>query len=78
MKKRSVKISGHATSISLEDEFWTTLRALAAEEGISLNALIARIDDARGTQNLSSALRVYVLRAVQARADAVSSGPESS
>lgn len=69
MKKRSVKISGHATSISLEDEFWSALRALAAEEGQTLNALITRIDEARGEQNLSSALRVHVLRAVQARAN---------
>ena len=60
MKKRSVKISGHVTSISLEDEFWAELKKIAAQEKLSMNALIAKIDSTR-KGNLSSALRVYVL-----------------
>ena len=60
MKKRSVKISGHITSISLEDEFWAELKKIAAQEKLSMNALIAKIDSTR-KGNLSSALRVYVL-----------------
>ena len=65
MKKRSVKIAGHSTSVSLEDEFWSELQAIAAAEDTSLNALIARIDEQRGPRNLSSALRLYVLKAVK-------------
>jgi predicted DNA-binding ribbon-helix-helix protein len=66
MKKRSVKIAGHSTSVSLEDEFWTELQTIAAAEKTSLNALIARIDEGRGGKNLSSALRLYVLKTVKA------------
>ena len=61
MKKRSVKILGHITSISLEDEFWVELKKIAAQEKLSMNALIAKIDATR-KGNLSSALRVYVLQ----------------
>lgn len=67
--KRSVAIAGHATSVSLEGPFWDALRAIAAEEGVSVQALIGRIDAERAGQNLSSAVRVYVLRAVQRRAE---------
>lgn len=62
MKKRSVKIAGHATSISLEEEFWEELKELAKSRGLALNQLIASVDSKRGVDNLSSALRVYVLR----------------
>ncbi len=67
--KRSVAIAGHATSVSLEGPFWEALRAIAVEEGLSVQALIGRIDAERAGQNLSSAIRVYVLRSVQRRAD---------
>jgi len=63
--KRSVKIAGHATSVSLEAAFWTELKRFAAADAISLNTLIARIDAERAS-NLSSALRVYVLARVKA------------
>ena len=65
IRKRSVTIAGHATSVSLEDEFWDALREIAARRGLSLNALIAEIDQERGGRNLSSALRVHVLRTLQ-------------
>lgn len=58
--KRSMKISGHRTSISLEDPFWQALRDIALDRNISLSALVAEIDGARDG-NLSSAIRVYVL-----------------
>lgn len=58
--KRSVTIAGHTTSVSLEAPFWEFLKTIAAAEGRSLAALIADIDERRGT-NLSSALRLYVL-----------------
>lgn len=64
LKKRSITIAGHTTSITLEDEFWMELKKIAAQEGVSMNALITRIDKTRGG-NLSSALRVYVLKKLQ-------------
>jgi predicted DNA-binding ribbon-helix-helix protein len=59
--KRSLTISGHRTSLSLEPEFWTVLKTAAREERKSLAALVAEIDRHRGERNLSSALRVWVL-----------------
>ena len=66
MRKRSVTIDGHRTSVSLEDAFWTELLAIAERRGLSLNALVAEIDHGRanghrGPGNLSSMLRLYVL-----------------
>jgi predicted DNA-binding ribbon-helix-helix protein len=59
--KRSLTISGHRTSLSLEPEFWAVLKTAAQEERKSLAALVAEIDRGRGARNLSSALRVWVL-----------------
>lgn len=66
--KRSLVIAGHRTSVSLEDAFWLRLRAIAAEKGVSMNALAAEIDAGRGEANLSSAARVFVLERLSARA----------
>jgi predicted DNA-binding ribbon-helix-helix protein len=63
--KRSVVVSGHRTSVSLEPAFWDELVRLAKRRGISLNTLVAEIDAVRNG-NLSSALRLYVLQAVKA------------
>jgi len=63
--KHSVVIAGHRTSVSLEDAFWRALKDIAAQEGVSLAALIARIDAGRGDANLSSTLRVFVLERAQ-------------
>jgi len=60
IKKRSVSIAGHATSLSLEAEFWSALQEVARIRGLSLNRLVASVDAARAS-NLSSALRVFVL-----------------
>ncbi|HEY3917991.1 MAG TPA: ribbon-helix-helix domain-containing protein [Stellaceae bacterium] len=60
LRKRSVTIAGHATSFSLEEEFWQALQTVARQRNLSLNALVGSIDAAR-TGNLSSALRVFVL-----------------
>lgn len=66
MRKFSVVIANrHTTSISLEEEFYQALRELAAEQGLTINALITEIDNTRQTANLSSALRLYVLRQLQ-------------
>jgi len=65
MKKRSVKIQGHSTSISLEEEFWTAFRMIAKERKQSASSILAELDRKRGRQNLSSAIRVFVLRYFQ-------------
>ncbi len=62
--KRSVSIAGHATSISLEPEFWTALQQMATARGMSVAALVGEIDGQR-QGNLSSAIRVFVLRAAK-------------
>ena len=63
--KRSVMIAGHRTSVSLEDAFWGALREVAEARGQSVQALVGAIDAGRGGQNLSSAIRVFVLEAVR-------------
>ena len=62
LKKRSVNLSGHATSLALEPEFWAVLEAAAAADGISLAALVGRIDEARADRPLASACRVFALQ----------------
>jgi predicted DNA-binding ribbon-helix-helix protein len=59
--KRSTVISGHKTSVSLEDEFWKGLQEIAKQREKTLSHLIASIDDSRQHANLSSAIRLYVL-----------------
>lgn len=59
--KRSVIRNGHKSSISLEDQFWDALREIADHEHMAISALVATIDHSRTTNNLSSAIRVYVL-----------------
>ncbi len=65
VKKRSVEIAGHRTSLSLEQAFWRALKRIAARDGVSINRLIERIDRERAG-NLSSAVRVYVLERLEA------------
>lgn len=62
LRKRSVNLHGHATSLALEPEFWVVLDASARADGFSLSGLIASIDDARGDRPLASACRVFALR----------------
>jgi predicted DNA-binding ribbon-helix-helix protein len=58
--KRSLAISGHRTSISLEAPFWDGLKAIAVEKRLSVAALVAAIDAVRGEASLSSAIRLFV------------------
>jgi predicted DNA-binding ribbon-helix-helix protein len=60
--KRSVTIDRHRTSISLEEPFWDALSDIAKTEDKSLAALIGVIDKSRGDENLSAAIRLYVLK----------------
>ena len=64
--KRSVRVAGHPTSVSLETAFWEELKDNAVRRRISLNELITQVDSAR-TGNLSSALRVFVLEQIRGR-----------
>lgn len=68
--KRSFSIKGHRTSISLEAAFWDALKDAAAEERVSLSALVASIDADRSDANLSSAVRVWLLARYRARGGA--------
>jgi predicted DNA-binding ribbon-helix-helix protein len=68
VKKRSVVVAGHRTSVSLEAAFWDALRAIAQREHKTLNQLVSDIDRSR-SGNLSSAIRVYVLDKVRTPAD---------
>ncbi|GLQ18944.1 hypothetical protein GCM10007879_31930 [Maritalea porphyrae] len=61
MKKRSITIAGHRTSVALEQEFWSEIDDLAKERSLTLSQLIEEIDEARTTENLASALRLAVL-----------------
>lgn len=61
LKKRSVNLSGHATSVALEPEFWTVLDAIAAERGLTQAGLLKRIDEDRGRTPLASACRLLAL-----------------
>ena len=66
MRKKSVLIAGrHAPSICLEDEFFEALQLIAAEQKLSLNQLVTNIDKERSTSNLSSAIRLYILKYYQ-------------
>lgn len=68
LKKRSVIVSGHKTSVSLETPFWEELSGIAGRSNQSMGTLISTIDRTR-EGNLSSALRLFVLRDLQGRAD---------
>jgi predicted DNA-binding ribbon-helix-helix protein len=60
--KRSIIVAGHKTSVSLEDDFWAALKTTASEGGLTLSELVGRIDAEREHGNLSSAIRLFVLR----------------
>ena len=65
--KRSVSIAGHRTSVSLEAPFWDALKEIAEKRRISVQQIIGEIDAGRGAQNLSSAIRVFVLAEARRR-----------
>ncbi len=67
MKKHSIRVEGHPTSISLEEPFWDALKEIAGSRRQSLAALVGEIEKSPHKGNLSSAIRVFVLRHYQAR-----------
>lgn len=70
MRKRSITLEGHRTSIALEAEFWAALEAIAEADNRTLPALINQIDRSRlklsPAPGLASAIRVYVLNRLRA------------
>jgi predicted DNA-binding ribbon-helix-helix protein len=60
--KRSIMFGGRKTSISLEDDFWNALRDIARQRQETLSHLIASINANRQSANLSSVIRLFVLR----------------
>lgn len=68
LKKRSVNLAGHATSVALEPEFWTVLEDMSKERRVSLAALIADLDSKRGESLLASFCRLSALAFVQGKA----------
>jgi predicted DNA-binding ribbon-helix-helix protein len=65
LKKRSINLVGHATSLALEPEFWAVLDGAAAADGLSLAGLVQRIDATRAERPLASACRVFALGRAQ-------------
>jgi predicted DNA-binding ribbon-helix-helix protein len=74
--KRSIELNGHKTSVSLEDEFWLSLRQIATSTNTGLPALLQTIDSSREGANLSSAIRVHVLNHYRHLATAPAAGPD--
>ena len=69
LKKRSLVLAGHGTSLALEPEFWAVLEALATARALSLAGLVAAIDADRGARPLASACRVAALAFAGERPD---------
>ena len=65
--KRSIVLSGHKTSVSLEDAFWRGLKDIATTRRMTLSDLVGSIDSERKHGNLSSAVRLFVLDHYRAR-----------
>ena len=59
--KRSILLAGRKSSVTLEDEFWTTLKDIAGDRHVTMSELVSSIDKQRQHGNLSSALRLFVL-----------------
>jgi predicted DNA-binding ribbon-helix-helix protein len=76
--KHSLSVAGHRTSISLESAFWDELKEIAKVRGQSVASLIASIDVERGDANLSSAIRVFVLKAARHSPKPASQGATKS
>ncbi|MBR9973663.1 ribbon-helix-helix domain-containing protein [Magnetospirillum sulfuroxidans] len=66
LKKHSIIIAGHASSVSLEPEFWDELKQISDRDGISINQIISMIDADRGG-NLSSAIRIFIINDLRRR-----------
>jgi predicted DNA-binding ribbon-helix-helix protein len=72
--KRSIVVSGHKTSVGLEDAFWKALKEIAADRNVTVSDLVSSIDAERRRGNLSSAIRLFVLDHFRNRAAAAPAG----
>jgi predicted DNA-binding ribbon-helix-helix protein len=61
LNKRSIKVAGHTTSITLEPAFMSALKEVAAAKELTINDLVTNIERERQSGNLSSAIRQFVL-----------------
>ena len=59
--KKSLILSGHKTSLALENDFWTALEMIAKDKSISMDSIIQTIDKKERNGSLASALRVFIL-----------------
>jgi predicted DNA-binding ribbon-helix-helix protein len=69
IKKHTIFLAGRQTRVSLEEEFWKSLRGIAREQGETLSGLLVKIDAGRKSANLSSAIRMFILRYYRDRLD---------
>ena len=76
--KRSIVIDGHKTSVSLEDAFWSNLKEIAHTQQVTVSKLVAEIDQARQHNNLSSAIRLFVLDQFRTQLSIKSGSPPAS
>jgi predicted DNA-binding ribbon-helix-helix protein len=59
--KHSIVVDGRKTSVSLEWEFWAGVHNIARLKKLTISQLVGGIRD-QNPRNLSSAIRVHVLR----------------
>ena len=60
--KRNISLNGRASCVSLEDEFWEAVKEIAATQQRPVSDLITEIDGKRQHANLSSEIRLFVLK----------------
>lgn len=71
LRKRSLILAGHDTSVALEPTFWAVLERMIASQNVTLVQLVTQVDATRAPdQSLASALRVHAVEWLQQRADA--------
>jgi len=61
VNKHTVKVNGHDTSVFIEEDFWTELKHISKLNKKSISTIISDVDKNKKTQNLSSAIRLYIL-----------------
>jgi predicted DNA-binding ribbon-helix-helix protein len=69
--KRSIVIAGHKTSVHIEEEFWKSVKEIAAERNMTVMELVSEIDANRQHTNLSSAIRLFVIGVYRDRIELV-------
>ena len=62
MRSHSIRFGDRTKGVTLEDAFWEALKEIARRHRMTISDLVREIDPQRQHNNLSSALRLYVLR----------------